>query len=149
MLLQVLSNVLKDAGYDVATANDGLEALYSINTFHITDNPFTVIVLDENLPKLNCFALSERLEHLNISMPMIIIKAKNNEGNNRLPAKENILFLETPIAKDELLSKIRILGSTGEPWDPESYQWFFEHVGGVTGCAKPKDFDLGALGAHP
>jgi len=109
MLLQVLSNVLKDAGYDVATANDGLEALYSINTFHITDNPFTVIVLDENLPKLNCFALSERLEHLNISMPMIIIKAKNNEGNNRLPAKENILFLETPIAKDELLSKIRIL----------------------------------------
>ncbi len=28
------------------------------------------------------------------------------------------------------LSNIRILGSTGEPWDPESYQWFFEHVGG-------------------
>ncbi len=28
------------------------------------------------------------------------------------------------------LSKLRILGSTGEPWDPESYQWFFEHVGG-------------------
>jgi acetyl-CoA synthetase len=28
------------------------------------------------------------------------------------------------------LSKIRILGSTGEPWDPESYEWFFEHVGG-------------------
>ena len=28
------------------------------------------------------------------------------------------------------LSKIRILGSTGEPWDPESYQWYFEHVGG-------------------
>ncbi len=28
------------------------------------------------------------------------------------------------------LSRIRILGSTGEPWDPESYEWFFEHVGG-------------------
>jgi acetyl-CoA synthetase len=28
------------------------------------------------------------------------------------------------------LSNIRILGSTGEPWDPESYEWFFEHVGG-------------------
>jgi len=28
------------------------------------------------------------------------------------------------------LSKIRILGSTGEPWDPESYQWYFDHVGG-------------------
>jgi len=28
------------------------------------------------------------------------------------------------------LSKLRILGSTGEAWDPESYQWYFEHVGG-------------------
>ncbi len=28
------------------------------------------------------------------------------------------------------LSKLRILGSTGEPWDRESYMWFFEKVGG-------------------
>ncbi|WP_436929742.1 AMP-binding protein [Halosimplex halobium] len=31
------------------------------------------------------------------------------------------------------LSSLRILGSTGEPWDPESWLWFYEHVGnGVT-----------------
>ena len=28
------------------------------------------------------------------------------------------------------LSTLRLLGSTGEPWDPESWQWFYEHVGG-------------------
>ncbi len=28
------------------------------------------------------------------------------------------------------LSSLRILGSTGEPWDPESWCWFYEHVGG-------------------
>jgi acetyl-CoA synthetase len=28
------------------------------------------------------------------------------------------------------LSSLRILGSTGEPWDPESYQWFFRMAGG-------------------
>ena len=28
------------------------------------------------------------------------------------------------------LSSLRILGSTGEPWDVESYLWFFEKVGG-------------------
>ena len=28
------------------------------------------------------------------------------------------------------LSSLRLLGSTGEPWDEESYMWFFEHVGG-------------------
>ena len=27
-------------------------------------------------------------------------------------------------------SSLRILGSTGEPWDPESWLWFYEHVGG-------------------
>ena len=28
------------------------------------------------------------------------------------------------------LSSLRILGSTGEPWDPESWKWFYENVGG-------------------
>jgi acetyl-CoA synthetase len=28
------------------------------------------------------------------------------------------------------LSSLRLLGSTGEPWDPESWLWFFEKVGG-------------------
>jgi acetyl-CoA synthetase len=28
------------------------------------------------------------------------------------------------------LSSLRILGSTGEAWDPDSWGWFFEHVGG-------------------
>jgi acetyl-CoA synthetase len=27
------------------------------------------------------------------------------------------------------LSSLRMLGSTGEPWDPESYLWFFEQIG--------------------
>ena len=28
------------------------------------------------------------------------------------------------------LSSLRLLGSTGEPWDPESWRWFYEVVGG-------------------
>jgi acetyl-CoA synthetase len=28
------------------------------------------------------------------------------------------------------LSRLKYLGSTGEPWDPDSYMWFFERVGG-------------------
>jgi acetyl-CoA synthetase len=28
------------------------------------------------------------------------------------------------------LSSVRLLGSTGEPWDPESWMWFYENVGG-------------------
>lgn len=29
------------------------------------------------------------------------------------------------------LSSLRMLGSTGEPWDPDSYRWFFEKIGGA------------------
>ncbi len=28
------------------------------------------------------------------------------------------------------MATLRMLGSTGEPWDPDSYRWFFEKVGG-------------------
>ncbi len=34
-----------------------------------------------------------------------------------------------PIEKHDL-SSLRVLGSTGEPWNPEPYLWFFRHVGG-------------------
>ena len=30
------------------------------------------------------------------------------------------------------LSTLRLLGSTGEPWDPDSWKWFLENVGGGT-----------------
>jgi acetyl-CoA synthetase len=33
-----------------------------------------------------------------------------------------------PVSFD--LSSLRLLGSTGEPWDESSYRWFFDHVGG-------------------
>lgn len=35
----------------------------------------------------------------------------------------------TGFAEKHPMESLRILGSTGEPWDPESYAWFFENVG--------------------
>lgn len=34
------------------------------------------------------------------------------------------------MVKKHDLSRLRLLGSTGEPWDPDSYRWYFDHVGG-------------------
>jgi len=34
-----------------------------------------------------------------------------------------------PVDKHDL-SSLRLLGSTGEPWDDESWRWFYDHVGG-------------------
>lgn len=36
---------------------------------------------------------------------------------------------ETPREENDL-SSLRILGSTGEPWDRETWMWYFENVGG-------------------
>jgi acetyl-CoA synthetase len=36
---------------------------------------------------------------------------------------------ETPVRSHDL-SSLRILGSTGEPWNPEPWRWFFDVVGG-------------------
>jgi len=35
---------------------------------------------------------------------------------------------ELPARHD--LSSLRILGGTGEPWNPEPFRWFFKHIGG-------------------
>lgn len=35
---------------------------------------------------------------------------------------------DEPVMKHDL-SSLRVLGSTGEPWNPEPYMWFFEKVG--------------------
>ncbi len=35
---------------------------------------------------------------------------------------------EGPLSAHDL-SSLRILGSTGEPWNPESWRWAFEHIG--------------------
>ncbi len=41
-----------------------------------------------------------------------------------------LMGLGTEVVERRDRSALRILGSTGEPWDPESWQWYFEHLGG-------------------
>src|SRR5439155_23773439 len=36
---------------------------------------------------------------------------------------------EEPVKRHDL-SSLRVLGSTGEPWNPEPWRWYFEQVGG-------------------
>ena len=55
-----------------------------------------------------------RLTHLGISPTAI-----------RLLMQSDLSWVE----KSDL-SSLRILASTGEPWDPESYMWFFRNAGG-------------------
>ncbi|PYM20929.1 MAG: AMP-dependent synthetase [Candidatus Rokuibacteriota bacterium] len=51
------------------------------------------------------------------------------------------------------LTSLRILGSTGEPWNPEPYRWLFEHVGGgrlpIINYTGGTEISGGILGCFP
>src|SRR5262249_19208373 len=39
------------------------------------------------------------------------------------------VLMRSDSVKDHAMPSLRLLGSTGEPWDETSYQWYFENVG--------------------
>ncbi|MBF0104508.1 MAG: AMP-binding protein [Deltaproteobacteria bacterium] len=55
----------------------------------------------------------ESVTHLGVSPSLIRTLMRENRG----------------VAKKYPLKKLRIIGSTGEPWDSESYKWCFEEIG--------------------
>jgi acetyl-CoA synthetase len=51
------------------------------------------------------------------------------------------------------LSSLRLIGSTGEPWNPEPYRWLFDHVGGgrllISNYTGGTEISGGILGCFP
>jgi len=118
MLRKVISNTLKEAGYDVVIAHGGLEALYAINTFQITANPFDLVIMDANWHELSDSASSVKLGLFNITTPMMIINAKKDSNQHCFVTRASTFYLETPILKEELLLKVKeLIHDEGEP-DP-------------------------------
>jgi acetyl-CoA synthetase len=78
------------------------------------------IVLIEGVPDYpspdRLWSLIERHEVTILGVSPTLIRALMRHGTDPVHAHD--------------LSRLRILGSTGEPWDPESWRWLFEHAGG-------------------
>ncbi|HYM84558.1 MAG TPA: AMP-binding protein, partial [Candidatus Dormibacteraeota bacterium] len=59
---------------------------------------------------------------------------------------------EAPVREHDL-SSLRVLGSTGEPWNPDPWRWFFETVGGgrlpIVNYSGGTEVSGGILGATP
>lgn len=62
------------------------------------------------------WALVERHRITHLGLSPTVIRALMPHGDE-------------PVARHDL-SSLRILGSTGEPWNPDPYMWYFEKVGG-------------------
>jgi len=107
MLQFIITKVLSEAGYQVTTAKDGLEALYIINTFRITKKPFDLILIDSQLTILTSVELIEKLEKSKNNTPIIIITSSNNKiSRDKFSKNTKIKFIEKPFPKEDLLKLI-------------------------------------------
>jgi acetyl-CoA synthetase len=70
----------------------------------------------------------------NFPGPDRLWKMISDHGVTILGISPTLVRALMPAGREEVdkhdLSSLRILGSTGEPWNPEPYQWFSEVVGG-------------------
>ena len=98
----LLSDVLNIAGYQVTMAADGLDALNQIR-----NNKFDLILLDVNLPKVDGFAILEKIRSSAPTQPIIMISARTERDDVthglRLGADD---YIRKPFGVEELVLRI-------------------------------------------
>ena len=96
---------LKQSGYTVEHCDNGLDGL-----FKATAEKFDAAVIDVMLPKLDGFAVIEEIRRKNITVPIIVLSAKNSV-DDRIKGLEKGSddYLVKPFAFSELLARIQAL----------------------------------------
>jgi len=98
----LLSDVLNIAGYQVTMAADGLDALNQIR-----NNKFDLILLDVNLPKVDGFAILEKIRASAPTQPIIMISARTEKDDVthglRLGADD---YIRKPFSVEELVLRV-------------------------------------------
>ncbi len=102
-LAKVLKQGLEEHSYTVELSYDGEEALYMVENF-----PFDAVILDVMLPKLDGFAVLERMRARQISIPVLMLTARGEiedrvKGLN-IGADD---YLSKPFDFTELLARLR------------------------------------------
>ena len=78
-LIEVLSIGLGDAGYEVRTANDGLEGLDAAKSFRPA-----LVVADVNMPRLDGFQMCKRLRDAGDATPVVLLTSRDGEIDETL-----------------------------------------------------------------
>ena len=99
---ELITEVLKIADYEFVTASDGLEALNEIRK-----QRFDLIILDVNLPKVDGFAVLEKIRQSAPTQPIIMISARTEKDDVtrglRLGADD---YIRKPFSVEELLLRV-------------------------------------------
>ena len=98
----LLSEVLNIAGFQVTMAADGLDALNQIRK-----NKFDLVLLDVNLPKVDGFAILEKIRASAPTQPIIMISARTEKDDVthglRLGADD---YIRKPFSVEELVLRV-------------------------------------------
>jgi len=102
---ELISDALSIGGFEVETSPDGLQGLKAIR-----DHRFDLLILDVNMPKMDGFALLEKVRADGLTTPVIMLSARGqkvdiNQGL-RLGADD---YMTKPFGLEELSLRINAI----------------------------------------
>ena len=120
--LRLLEANLRTEGYEVVTAQDGVQALDVFSS-----QPIDLVLLDVMMPRLDGFATTQRLREFS-TVPIVMLTAKGEEQDRvrglDLGADD---YLVKPFSATELLARVRaVLRRAEMPTEPAQTR-FFNH----------------------
>src|SRR5512143_3667213 len=120
--LRLLEANLRTEGYEVVTAQDGMQA---VSVF--SDQPIDLVLMDVMMPKLDGFGATQRIREFS-STPIIILTAKGDEQDRvrglDLGADD---YLVKPFSASELLAGVRAVLRRAQPVEAQGEARFVVH----------------------
>ena len=107
-LLYSIKFILRTNNYRVTTASDGWKALEKILIINNSINPIDLLITDLQMPILTGKELIDKLRHLNITVPILVITAcrKDLELIKKIKHKGRYRYLMKPFTAGELINKV-------------------------------------------
>lgn len=101
-VLEVVSRMLEEAGYEVLPAANGVEAFDMIEN----DPALDLIITDLRMPRMGGKDLADRLSSLHPDMPVIFISGYNADWNTGITSSPRRILLRKPFTEADLLQAV-------------------------------------------
>ncbi len=103
-ILKLAKSILTQAGYEVATAADGIDGMVQVK-----EQKPDFIVLDVMMPELNGYDVCHKLKFDSPfkDIPILLLTARDEELDPRVGEMMGISYLQKPINREVLLAQIK------------------------------------------